>query len=172
MATRVNLYERVESTSESDREDLLDLIELLNNELVAEKKRIIDFIEQKHEESEYLNSIPNPLLVVSKDFKVRYLNAAYLKVIGKTSEACIGKKCFEVFSTSHCNTSECLIVRALAQNEEFTGTATIKLPSGIVPIQYTGVPHKDSNGNVVAALKYIHNYDRCLLYTSPSPRDS
>ena len=37
----------------------------------------------------------------------------------------------------------------------FTGETVANLPSGQLPIRYTGAPLKDDNGNIVGAVEYV-----------------
>ena len=102
-----------------------------------------------------LNSIPTPVMTIDRDYNVTYLNPAGARVVGTTPEAAIGKKCYHLFRTPHCQTPECRCAQAMARNDVFTGE-TVADPSGLnMPIRYTGAPVRDEHGEIVGALEYV-----------------
>jgi methyl-accepting chemotaxis protein len=102
-----------------------------------------------------LNKIPTPVMVVDKEFNVLFLNPAGASAVGKTPEACIGEKCFNLFNTEHCNTEKCQVAKAMKQDGVFTDDTIASLPSGALAIRYTGAPLKDHEGNILGALEYV-----------------
>ncbi len=119
---------------------------------IAETKKAMDEAQRK---MDYLNEIPTPVMVVDKEFNVQFMNEAGAKAVGKTPEQCEGKKCFSLFNTEHCNTPNCQVKKAMEQNGVFTSDTVANLPSGVLPIRYTGAPLKDGNGNIVGGLEYV-----------------
>ena len=118
------------------------------------------------EKVDYLNNIPTPIMVVDKDFNITYMNPAGAQAVGRTPEACIGQKCFNLFNTGHCNTPDCQVAKAMQQNGVFTNDTVARLPSGELPIRYTGAPIKDENGNVVAGLEYVLDISKEMEITN------
>jgi PAS domain S-box-containing protein len=104
---------------------------------------------------EYLNNIPSPVLAMDKEMNVVFVNPAGIKTLGKTEQECLGQKCFDICKTPHCNTAECRIARAMEKDGVFTGDTIASLPSGKLPIRYTGAPLKDASGNIIGALEVI-----------------
>jgi methyl-accepting chemotaxis protein len=83
------------------------------------------------------------------------MNPAGAGVVGLTAEQCVGKKCYELFKTPHCNTPECRCAQAMQKDGIFTGETVVD-PAGLdIPIQYTGAPLKDAGGRVTGALEYV-----------------
>ena len=102
-----------------------------------------------------LNNLPTPVVAVDKDFGITYINPAGAGVLGSTPEQVIGKKCFDLFKTPHCNTPECRCAQAMQKDEACTGE-TVADPDGLnLPIQYTGTPIKDADGRIVGALEFV-----------------
>jgi methyl-accepting chemotaxis protein len=94
-------------------------------------------------------------MTIDKDFTVTFLNPAGAQVVGSTPEQCVGRKCYELFKTPHCNTSECRCAQAMQRDGVFTGE-TVADPGGLnLPIQYTGAPVKNASGNIIGALEYV-----------------
>jgi len=102
-----------------------------------------------------LASIPTPIMTIDKDFAITFMNTVGAKLVGLTPEQCEGKKCYELFKTPHCQTSECRCAQAMQRDEIITGETVVD-PGGLnMPIQYTGAPIKDRNGNMTGALEYV-----------------
>ncbi len=106
---------------------------------------------------DYLNNIPTPVIVIDKDFNVQYINPAGAVAVGGTPERCMSKKCYELINSLHCNTPECRVAKAIQENRIFVSDTIANLPSGHLPIRYTGAPIKDTNGNVIGGMEYIVN---------------
>ncbi len=104
---------------------------------------------------ENLTNLSTPVVAIDREFNVTSINAAGANVVGATPEQCVGQKCYDLFKTPHCNTSECRCARAMDQDGTFTGE-TIADPEGLnLPISYTGSPIKDDDGNVTGALEFV-----------------
>ena len=104
---------------------------------------------------EYLNNIPTPVMVIDKDFNVQFMNPIGANIVGHTPESVKGKKCYNLFNTEHCNTANCQLAKAMKENKVCTADTVAGLPSGKVPIRYTGAPLKDENENIIGALEYV-----------------
>jgi methyl-accepting chemotaxis protein len=118
------------------------------------------------EKEDFLNNIPTPVMTIDRKFNVRFMNPAGANAVGLTPEECIGKKCFNLFKTGDCNTADCALGRAMEQNSVFTADTTAKLPSGEIPIRYTGAPLKDENGNINGALEYVVDISKEMEITT------
>ena len=102
-----------------------------------------------------LEYIPTPVMAIDTEYNVTYLNKAGAEAVGRSQDACVGQKCFSLFNTGQCNTENCQLRKAMAQNAIFTSDTTAKLPSGEIPIRYTGTPILDDGGKIVGALEYV-----------------
>jgi methyl-accepting chemotaxis protein len=130
---------------------------------IAELKNIMNDANLK---VDYLNNIPTPVMVVDKDFSIQFMNPAGANAVGNTPEEVKGKKCYNLFKTSHCNTAECQVAKAMNQNGVFTSDTVANLPSGKLPIRYTGSPLKDKNGNIIGALEYVLDISKEIEVTN------
>ncbi|MBF0117216.1 MAG: PAS domain-containing protein [Desulfobacterales bacterium] len=107
------------------------------------------------EKVDFLNKIPTPVMVVDKQFQVRFVNSTVAQVLKMSPEQCIGQKCYNLFKTPHCNTPECRVGRAMNLDNVFIGDTFANLPIGQLPIRYSGAPLKDINGNINGAIEYV-----------------
>ncbi|MCP4688324.1 MAG: response regulator [Desulfobacterales bacterium] len=102
----------------------------------------------------YLDQIPTTVMVVDREFNIRFINQAGASLHEKTPDACLGLKCYNLFNTGHCHTSDCQAGAAMIRDGVFTSDTMAHPISGDVPIRYTGSPVKDDQGAVVGALVY------------------
>jgi len=94
-------------------------------------------------------------MTIDREFNVNFMNPAGASVVGLTVEQCLGKKCYNLFKTLHCQTSECRCDQAMQKDGIFTGETVVD-PKGLnIPIQYTGAPVKDASGKVIGALEFV-----------------
>ena len=124
-------------------------------EIVMDQTETKKAIDDASEKVDFLNNVPTPIMTVDNDFNVTFMNPAGAQAVGRTPEACVGKKCFSLFNTGHCNTPDCQVAKAMQQNGIYTDDTVAKLPSGELPIRYTGAPLKDADGNIVGGLEYV-----------------
>ncbi|MEW5800963.1 MAG: methyl-accepting chemotaxis protein [bacterium] len=124
-------------------------------EYVTDMTAIKEAMEDAKEKVNYLNNIPTPVMVVDKEMKIRFMNPAGAAAVGRTPQACLGLKCNTLFNTRHCNTANCQVEKAMREGSVSTGNTIAKLPSGELPIRYTGSPIKDAEGNVIGGLEYV-----------------
>ena len=112
---------------------------------------------QKAEEKiNNLNTIPTPIVAMDTDFNVTFINPAGASVIGATPDEVLGKKCYNLFKTPHCQTEKCACARAMKTDSVVTETTIARPAEGvIIPIKYTGSPIKDAKGNIKGVLEYV-----------------
>lgn len=126
-------------------------------EFVLDNSETKSAMEEAQKSVDNLNNLPTPIVAIDRDFAVTYMNPAGAQVLGSTPEQVIGKKCYDLFKTAHCNTDECRCMQAMTKNGVFTGE-TVADPDGLnLPIMYTGSPIKDAAGNIIGALEYVVN---------------
>ncbi len=102
-----------------------------------------------------LNNLPTPVVTVDKDFNVTFMNPAGAGVLGTTPGQALGKKCYSLFKTSHCQTAECRCAQAMQKDQTCSGETVVD-PDGLnMPIGYTGAPIKDVDGQIVGALEFV-----------------
>ncbi len=104
----------------------------------------------------YLDNIPNPIMVMHKDFTVGYINkTASEKLLGKKTEECIGKKCYELINTPQCKTSECKVKQAMLANSNKKGETELECNGKHYDIINNAAPVHDNDGKVVGGMEFI-----------------
>jgi tubulin-specific chaperone A len=104
----------------------------------------------------YLNNIPALVHVIDNDFNLLFINDAGAKMINKEAAECIGKKCYRLFNTGHCNTQACCGAKAM-RSDRVSGADTVANIEGVdnLPIRYTSAPLKDGAGNITGSIAYV-----------------
>jgi methyl-accepting chemotaxis protein len=102
-----------------------------------------------------LDVMPAPAMLIDKAFTIQYMNEVGAKVGGKTPSQLIGTKCYDHFKTTDCQTERCACGRAMRDNKEASGEVDAH-PGGLnLDISYTGVPVRDTSGQVIGAFEIV-----------------
>ena len=107
-------------------------------------------------QEQILNQIPAPVMAIDRDFNVTFMNEVGRRLVGRSSEEIVGRKCFECFSTGHCGTEDCRTARAMKTGETYTAR-TESRNGREVPVEYTAAPLKDEKGEIVGAVEYVQD---------------
>ena len=103
----------------------------------------------------FLDQIPAPAMIISKELDVLYMNDFGSQAIGLSKDQIVGTKCYQHVKTAHCNTKECACVQAMQQRHPVTAETTARPNGREMEITYTGSPVVDAAGNVVGALECV-----------------
>ncbi len=112
-------------------------------------------IEKLDQQLAYLDNLPTPVMIVDTDMTVQYMNNFGTELLGRTKGGCTGEKCFNLFKTDHCNTSECRVKRAMETNAIQAGETISHAGKDDMHIMYTGAPVHDKHGNVIGGMEYV-----------------
>ncbi len=103
-----------------------------------------------------LNAMPTPVMGIDTDFNITFMNPAGAAVGGLSPDECIGRKCYSIFKTPHCQTEKCALGRAMREDRVVSEETIARPQEGVViPIKYTGAPIKDAKGNIEGALEFV-----------------
>nr|WP_320010034.1 PAS domain-containing protein [uncultured Desulfobulbus sp.] len=123
---------------------------------------ILDITEeakQRHDANtkiENLNAIPTPIMSIDTEYTVTFINPAGASAVGLAPDAAIGRKCYELFKTPHCQTEKCACLRAMNSDSVISEETIARPRDGVImPIKYTGAPIKDAKGNITGALEFV-----------------
>ncbi len=74
---------------------------------ITERKKTQDELRKTHSDlQQVLDSAP-PLLVIDRDYEILRVNDSLCASVGKNREEVIGGKCYDIWTSSLCHTSEC-----------------------------------------------------------------
>jgi methyl-accepting chemotaxis protein len=118
-------------------------------------KQAQEALQKAQQRADSLDNLPTPVMAIDKEFTVTYMNPAGAGALRSTPEDVVGRKCYDLFKTPHCNTAECRVGQAMNRDGVFTGE-TVADPNGLnLPIRYTGTPIKDADGRIVGGLEFV-----------------
>jgi methyl-accepting chemotaxis protein len=75
-------------------------------------------------------------------------------VLGASVDEVIGKKCFNLFKSDHCNTDQCACSQAMKTDSVVSAKTVAHINGRQIPLKYTGAPIKDAKGNIKGALEF------------------
>lgn len=103
----------------------------------------------------HIDSMPAPAMIIDREFNIRFMNETGAKVGGRTKQQLVGTKCYDYFKTSDCHTARCACARAMSEGR-MANSETDAHPAGMnLEIAYTGVPIRDTNGQVIGAFEVV-----------------
>ncbi|NLH49744.1 MAG: HAMP domain-containing protein [Myxococcales bacterium] len=103
----------------------------------------------------HIDNIPSPVMIVDRDFTVRYMNKAGAGAGGMTKQQVVGTKCYDFFKTSDCRTAKCACSRAMSEKRNASSETDAHPGSLNLDIAYVGAPIADRHGNIVGALEIV-----------------
>jgi tubulin-specific chaperone A len=104
----------------------------------------------------YLNNIPALVHVIDTDYNILFINDAGTKMLDKEVDECIGKKCYQLFNSGHCNTRACAAAKAMRLDQVFSAETIARVAEFEKrPVRYTCAPLKDNAGNITGAIEYV-----------------
>ncbi len=111
-----------------------------------------DEIELAEKQSQYLQGAQSSIVAINKDFDVTFINEFAASLLGSTPDKLIGKKCYELYKTDHCQTPKCACAIAMKNKKPETAEA---ISDGKWHIRYTGSPIFDKKGKVTGAIESV-----------------
>jgi methyl-accepting chemotaxis protein len=130
------------------KDEMGKMAEALNNIL-------IDMMGTQQKLMNNLDRLPTPVIEIDKDFTILSINQEGARVVGKTPEEMTGKKCYDFYASEHCLSDDCMLLKAMKEDNVFTSETIVQPDTMNMPIRYTGFPVKDNEGKIIGAVKYV-----------------
>jgi len=111
-------------------------------------------VDKKKGQFDALSLVGTPIIAIDRDRKVLFMNGFALDLLGKGLDEVVGKKCYELFDTDHCNTDECGCMQAVEQETSIIAE-TRSRGLGDMDIKYYATPFKDENGEIVGCVETL-----------------
>jgi PAS domain S-box-containing protein len=101
-----------------------------------------------------LSSIADGVFTVDESRRITSFNPAAERITGVPASKAIGKKCYEVFHSDHCETN-CLVEQALRSGQEAIDVQVAILDESgrRIPISISAAVLRDENGQVLGAVE-------------------
>lgn len=101
----------------------------------------------------HIDQIPSPFMIIDTEFNILSINQACSEWIGMPRNEILGKKCYDMFMTTDCKTSNCTCSRVLQSGVNEKSQAGARPGGKELYISSTGVPIKNDAGKIVAILE-------------------
>jgi len=133
----------------------LDAASANNDEIGKLSKSFYAMIQKIKSQLQYLDKLPNPIMVIDNEFNIEYVNPFTANMLNSTQKSLIGTKCYDQFNTDDCKTNDCACFRVM-QGETKITRETIARPNKIeTPIMYSAESIKDDKGKIVGAIETV-----------------
>jgi PAS domain S-box-containing protein len=122
---------------------------------ITERKRVeADLCAAKAEVDQIFQTAADGMRVVDRDFNIVRLNDTFATMVGIPREGIIGKKCYDIFTSVHCRTSNCSLNQVLSGQEGVEYECLRRRPDGKkIPCIVVATPFKGPNGTVIGIVE-------------------
>ncbi|MHB1185031.1 MAG: sensor domain-containing diguanylate cyclase [Desulfobulbia bacterium] len=129
---------------------------------ITEQKRSAAEIAKSHAELDQIfNTAANGMRVVDLNNTVLRANKTFLALTGLTEQEVVGRKCYEAFAGSACQTGQCPMSQILANPRRLESELVKVLPSGRrIECAVTATPYRDINGEIVGIIEDFRDISR------------
>ncbi len=129
---------------------------------ITEQKRSAAEIAKSHAELDQIfNTAANGMRVVDLNNTVLRANKTFLSLTGLTEQEVVGRKCYEAFGGSACQTGQCPLAKILADPKRLESELIKVLPSGrSIVCAVTATPYHDINGEIVGIIEDFRDISR------------
>ena len=105
----------------------------------------------------FIDNMPAPSMIINKEFEVLFMNKAGSSLNNTTGEQLAKNKfkCYDHFKTGDCGSGKCACNQAMMQGREMTSETEAHPGVLNLDIQYTGVPIKNKEGNIIGAFEVV-----------------
>mgnify|MGYP000067789397 CR=1 FL=1 len=100
------------------------------------------------------DAIPSPIMVIDREYTIRYMNEFGAKAMQRSKAELIGMKCSDVFCTSDCKTEKCACMQAMRDRKQRESETDAHPGGADLEIRYMGTPIV-YDGEVVGAFEVV-----------------
>jgi len=113
--------------------------------------------EDAFNEAQLFDLVPTPVIVLDRDHTILAINRAAANVAGRTKEASIGAKFWDLFDNAACRAGTCTLVKAIQTGATVTGTASMKVQGRDVPLRTIVSPWHDANNQIAGGIAILND---------------
>ena len=144
---RTSLIDIIDFAKKISNGDLSETVNINRKDEIGELSKSLNNMTKKQKELikfSNMRKLSTPVMEIDKDFNLTFVNEAFCNVIGKTSDECIGKKCYSIFQSENCQSENCISYKAMNQKipkqshfrASFGDRKNIPLTTTCMPIEY------------------------------------
>jgi len=149
-----NAHDQLEIRVEQRTNDLKKAPGDLGKEVLEREKTALALTELNTELEQILNSTPDGIRVIDKNFIMKRVNQPFAKLAGKPAKELIGTLCYEGFKGHACNTPDCPVQRVLNGEKRVDTESEIgALNGGTIPCIITAIPYYNPDGELIGVVE-------------------
>jgi PAS domain S-box-containing protein len=96
-----------------------------------------------------LDASQDAIRIINKDFSLRRINRTFAEMTGVNQDEITGKKCWEIFPSPHCHSSECRLQQIISGTDTIEVEIVRKRKDGTaIPCRVTAFPLFDAAGEL------------------------
>ncbi|MFP5236750.1 MAG: methyl-accepting chemotaxis protein [Acidobacteriota bacterium] len=103
-----------------------------------------------------MDLVPQPVVVMDCDHTILYLNKSAAETAGKTREACVGAKFWDLFDNEACRAGTCAAAQAVNSGKTCSGEALPVVQGKRVAVRVTAAPIFDRERQVAGVMELIY----------------
>jgi len=107
-------------------------------------------------EASLFDLVPQPVIVLDPDHTILRLNQAAAQAAGRSPDACVGLKFWDLFDNPDCRAGTCAMARAIKSRQKCTGEAFPVVQGQKTAVRVTAAPVFDERGEVAAAVELVY----------------
>ncbi len=130
-----------------------------NDEIAELGNALQKMIEKIAMQIGYLDKLPTPIHIRDKEHNIIYINEFGAELAGLTQKEALGKKCYDLFKTEHCQSDKCVVDCAMKSGEIVTSETVSKVTGENKFVTHTGSSVVNKAGEIVAGLEYYSDID-------------
>ncbi len=111
------------------------------------------------ERADLFELVPQPVVVMDRDHTILQLNRAAAQAAGKSIEACVGAKFWDLFENPDCRAGTCAAAQAVNSGNTCTGEALPVVQGRKIAVRVTAAPVLDDRRQVVGVVELIYPVD-------------
>jgi methyl-accepting chemotaxis protein len=111
------------------------------------------------EKADVFELIPEPVVVMDLNHSILQLNRAAAEAAGKSSDACVGLKFWDLFDNQDCRAGKCAAACAAKVGKTCSGEAHPIVQGKKIAVRVTAAPIFDDRRQVVGIVELIHPLD-------------
>ena len=111
-----------------------------------------------HELGNVFDAVRDSIRVINKDFTVCRINKAFAEMAGVDQVAVIGKKCWELFTSPLCHTSECRLQRILGGEKHIeVEIERMRKDGTTIPCEVYASPLLNDDGELIGVIEQFRD---------------
>ena len=105
----------------------------------------------------YLKALAVPILVMDSDHTILYLNQPAAAMAGRSQQASIGTKYYELFDSPACRAGTCMGIQSMREGKSVHGEVTVTVQGRPIQIQTNATPLYDDEHTAIGFLQTVED---------------